>query len=203
MTNMEMQQKLSRKERRELHRQEIKNGSGTVGQKSRIKKMLFWIISLLVIGLVVYGLVIASIKSTNDDANRPGQAIPIQGREHIAVGASHVAYNSNPPTSGPHYEQDASWGVYQTELPDEQLIHNLEHGGIWISYTCVDDKTKADLEKIAQSDPKIIIEPRAKDDAPIVLASWGRLQKLQVYDEKTIIDFIKGNIGKAPEPLAQ
>jgi hypothetical protein len=200
---MEIHQKLSRQERRELQRQEIKNGSRALGQKSRMNKIFFWTVALLVVGLIVYGLVVASIRSTNDDANRPGQAVPIQGREHIAVGASHAAYNSNPPTSGPHYEQDASWGVYQTELPDEQLIHNLEHGGIWISYNGIDDKTKTDLEKIAQSDPKIIVEPRSQDDAPIVLASWGRLQKLQVYDEKTILDFIKGNIGKAPEPLAQ
>src|SRR3989338_762425 len=134
---------------------------------------------------------------------RPGQAFPVQGRAHIAVGAPHEAYNSNPPTSGSHYEQPEVWGVYETELPDEQLIHNLEHGGIWISYRDIDATTKASLEKIARSQSKVVMEPRAKNDAPIVLASWGRLQEFQAYDEQAILAFIEANRNQSPEPLAQ
>ena len=66
----------------------------------------------------------------------PGTAYPIQGREHIPLDAPHLPYNSNPPTSGPHYESPVPWGVYDHELPDEQLVHNLEHGGVWVSYNC-------------------------------------------------------------------
>ena len=100
-----------------------------------------------------------------------GQAFADQGREHIAIGASHLHYNSNPPTSGPHYLQPAPWGIYQHELPDEALVHNLEHGGIWISYNNIDQATKQEIEALAkQHADKMIFTPRARDDAKIVLA---------------------------------
>ncbi len=149
---------------------------------------------------IVYGAVVFANK---DQKPQLGEAFANQGQEHIAVGASHPEYNSNPPTSGSHYAQPANWGVYQTELPDEQVIHNLEHGGIWILYTGIDDATKSALEKIAKSNSKIIVTPRFKNDAPIVLASWGRLQKFQTLDEQAIRAFIEANRNKSPEPSAR
>ncbi len=163
------------------------------------KRILSWGTFIIIIGLIIWGLIAANNKKA---LPLVGESFPIVSREHIAIGASHTPYNSNPPTSGPHYEQPAEWGVYQTELPDEQLIHNLEHGGIWISYTTIDDATKGALEQIAKSHVKIIVTPRLKDDAPIVLVSWGQLQKLQAYDEQAILKFIKINSNRSPEPFA-
>lgn len=159
------------------------------------------IISIILLSIaIVYGAVVFANKGQKPQL---GEAFANQGQEHIAVGASHPEYNSNPPTSGSHYVQSANWGVYQTELPDEQVIHNLEHGGIWISYTGIDDATKSALEKIAKSNSKIIVTPRSKNDAPIVLASWGRLQKFQTLDEQAIRAFIEANRNKSPEPSAR
>jgi len=158
-----------------------------------------WTIGIVVIVAVGYGLTLLVRQSQQP---RPGEAVVIQGQEHIAIGASHPEYNSNPPTSGWHYAQEANWGVYQSELPDERVLHNLEHGGIWISYTEIDDATKTALEKIAKSNSKVIVTPRSKNDAPIVLASWGRLQKLQAFDEQAILAFIDANSNKSPEPFA-
>lgn len=159
-----------------------------------------WTIGIIVVIAIGYGVVILVRQGQQP---RPGEAFPIQGQEHIAVGVSHEAYNSNPPTSGPHYAQPANWGVYQIELPDEQVIHNLEHGGIWISYTDIDDTTKMALENIAKSRSKIIVTPRSKNDAPITLASWGKLQKFQTLDEQAIQVFIEANSNKSPEPFAE
>ncbi len=137
------------------------------------------------------------------ERQRPGESFEIQGQTHIAGGATHAAYNSNPPSSGPHYAQPATWGVHDTELPDEQIIHNLEHGGVWISYKGIDATTTVALEKITRSQSKIIMEPRANNDAPIILVSWGKVQKFQSYDEQGINAFIEANKNMSPEPLAQ
>lgn len=163
--------------------------------------MLFWT-SGLVLGIgVFYG--IAQLVNVSKK-ERPGQAFPIQGREHIAVGADHPPYNSNPPTSGWHDAESAAWGAYTRELPDEQLIHNLEHGGIWISYTNISSDVKEKLETLASRYPRsVVLTPRTKNTAPIVLASWGRLQELTDYDEKSIVAFIKANKNKSPEALAR
>lgn len=132
-----------------------------------------------------------------------GEQIPDQGRAHISPGQAHEPYNSNPPTSGPHLVNPADWGVYSNPLQDEQAVHNLEHGGIWITYKDIDDETKAALEQVARANPgSIIMSPRSENDSKIALAAWTRLLKLDSYDEAKILEFIKANKNKAPEPLA-
>jgi len=131
----------------------------------------------------------------------------IQGQEHIGIGEDHPPYNSNPPTSGWHYGAPADWGMYAEELPDEQLIHNLEHGGIWASY-----KPEIGEEQIRRLDyiigvndfyTKVIISPRSKNDSDIVVAAWRRLLELTapVTQEKEdqIIEFVERYRNKGPE----
>lgn len=168
---------------------------------SKIKATIWWIIGIIMAAGFIYGLVIWSIKDGQQE--RPGQAIAIQGQQHIDVGATHPEYNSNPPTSGWHYAEPAEKRIYENELPDEQVIHNLEHGEIWISYKDVDSDTKTKLENIGRRYPQsVIVTPRAKNDGKIVLASWGRLQTLEQFDETAIVNFIKANKNKSPEPFA-
>lgn len=163
--------------------------------------MTTWAIAVLILGASVYGLYVLVSQSAK---SRPGEAISILGKDHVAVGAAHPAYNSNPPTSGWHYAEPADWGVHLKELPDEQLIHNVEHGGIWISYKDIDEKTKSALEAVGKRYPRsIVITPRSANDSKIALVSWGRLEKLDSFDETKIIDFIQANINKSPEPLAR
>lgn len=193
--------RLSKKQRQQARREEKQNLEDAKQRSRKTKRIVKGVLWTLFAAVVVYGLVWsvrAGIKPVL------GTAIPEQGREHIAIGAPHAAYNSNPPTSGPHYGQEADWGVYQAELPDEQVLHNLEHGGIWISYNNVDAETIAKIETLAQQYPnKLIVGPRSKNDAKIVLASWTRLLQLDQFDEATIVNFIKANKNRSPEPNAQ
>ncbi len=194
----------TRRERRELERQRMRENPGQMEKEERRKKMirraLIGTVAVIVVGGIGWLIMFAP---SRPERQRPGVTVPTQGQQHISVGASHPPYNSNPPTSGPHYAQPANWGVYDSELPDEQIIHNLEHGGVWISYKDINATTTAALEKITRSQSKVILEPRAKNDAPIVLVSWNRLQQFQTFDEPGILKFIEANKNMSPEPLAQ
>lgn len=175
--------------------------------KKQIIVIIIIVAAVLGLGVILYkqDAKIQALKAT-EDKNSPqiGESIPNLGQEHIAIGASHKAYNSNPPTSGPHYAQPADWGVYQEPLPDEELVHNLEHGGIWISYKDIDADTKSKLEAIGKANPgSVVVTPRPANDSKIALASWTRLMKLDSSDETKILDFIKANKNKSPEPLAK
>ena len=57
------------------------------------------------------------------------------GRTHVPVGTQ-TYYNSNPPTSGPHYEVWTRAGVLDAPADDRFLLHSLEHGYIIMSYNC-------------------------------------------------------------------
>lgn len=166
------------------------------------------VISALGLGLLLFLQDQKSSKYTVRDmsSNMPqvGQEIPVSGRDHTKDVNAKVEYNSNPPTSGTHFEYPEQWGVFNSPQPDVKMVHNLEHGGIWISYKDIDDQTRQQLETIAKANPgSVIMTPRPANDVKIALASWGRLEKLDKYDEVKILEFIKANKNKSPEQLAR
>jgi hypothetical protein len=126
-----------------------------------------------------------------------------QGGTHIQLGRPHPAYNSDPPTSGWHTPQTANWGAFRNAIPDQIIVHNLEHGGIWISYSDPKDTTLVEkLETLtARYRSKVILTPRSGNDAPIVVAAWTRLMKLDTYDEEKIVRFIDAFKNKGPESV--
>lgn len=176
-----------------------------------MKKTLWTISIIIIVGAIGVLALTSSNSSKQESLNKTektdlplqGEKITIQGRQHIEVGASHPSYNSNPPTSGWHYKQQADWGFYETSLPDEMIVHNLEHGGIWISYKNIDEAALSQLADIASKyDQAVIVTPRLQNDTAIALASWGRLEKLDAFDADRIERFIQANINNSPEPLA-
>jgi predicted small lipoprotein YifL len=56
-------------------------------------------------------------------------AVPNEGWVHVAEGTT-VAYQNNPPASGPHYPVWARYQSYTTPVARPYWVHNLEHGAI-------------------------------------------------------------------------
>ena len=164
------------------------------------------VLAVVILGFT--GAVIAAKANKPPEPPRPGVEQSDHGREHVD---SKKYGGDQPPTSGAH-ANPVSWGVYDTEVRDDQLIHNMEHGGIYVSYQ--PDLPQDQIEKLKKllSEPfsnpefqpkKIVLAPRAANKSPIVLSSWRRSESLASYDQKKIEEYIKRNLGKSPEPLAQ
>lgn len=141
-------------------------------------------------------------------------------REHVN-GDVDYSRHSNPPTYGDHHPFDPvdgdvnpgptprETGVYATEQPEEDLIHNLEHGHVWISYNpslisendliLLDQMIRAGSDEEDGGGVGVIMTARSANDDAIALVSWGRLQTLDRFDEATIRNFVETNRGKAPE----
>ncbi len=92
-----------------------------------------WVISGVIAALVVVFLAWLFIESSKP---LPGTKLDDLGRGHVPIGEQ-VEYNSNPPTSGKHYEDWIRAGVYDEPKDDRNLVHSLEHGYIIMSYKCV------------------------------------------------------------------
>lgn len=142
-----------------------------------------------------------SAASTQVIAAPLAQTFEIQGQTHIEPGAAHPPYNSNPPTSGWHYAQWAPWGIYNETIDDGYLVHNLEHGGVWVSYRDANDTATIDqLKFVISNDPdRVIMTYRPQNDSAIAVASWGVLMKLDAFDGDAIRNFIQQNRYHAPE----
>lgn len=170
--------------------------------KRKVKKTLIRAVILLVAGFGFWAFILPSFQVSNTPEVK-GEFFQAQNREHIAIGATHPDYNSNPPTGGWHYNNPAQTGIYDKELPDEQLVHNLEHGHIWISYRPdLDAETVKKLADIAKSfSSKIIMTPRTKNSTSIAIVAWEYLFKLDNFDKGQIQGFIKAHRGKGPENI--
>lgn len=173
-----------------------------IDEAIRRKRMKRAGIILIIIGLVVALGYLLVWYSTIREENLPGVLIPDQGREHVAT-TTHPVYNSNPPTSGWHFSAPAEWGAYKKELQDEVLIHNLEHGGIWISYRPdIPDDLKKELEGFYDRwGRKVIVTPRSKNDTDIAVAAWNYLDAFssEEYSRDRVEKFIKAFRNKGPE----
>jgi hypothetical protein len=172
--------------------------------RSSLQKSLPWIGGGLLALAIVVGLVLL-VQSNTALANAPGERVPIQGADHIQPGTSHEPYNSDPPTSGPHYAESLPAGFYDAPQPDEALVHNLEHGHVWITFDCSKladcEGTKQKIRQLVGSYNgwKVVASPRQNRDAAIGLSAWGWLQKLDAYDEPAIRRFIDAWRNRGPE----
>lgn len=141
----------------------------------------------------------------NIPENAPGQRYDDQGTTHIQLGESHAPYNSIPATSGWHYSQPnapVAWGVYNDPIPDEVLIHNLEHGGVGVHYNCPDG-CPDDVAKLVNfyQGRKVVVSPYPNMPTKFALTAWNYLDAFDVYDEARIAAFLDAHIssGNAPE----
>lgn len=133
-------------------------------------------------------------------------------REHIEAGAEHEAYNSNPPTSGPHYELPADAGFYPSPLPPEQAVHNLEHGQIVVWYRPdAPQKTIEGLQALVEGANQeaqengtlapLVAVPYEdiEGDFDYVLSAWTRSQSCLGYSREAIDDFRAEFQNRGPE----
>ena len=146
--------------------------------------------------------------------NGPGRRVPDQGREHVELGQRHPDHNSLPATSGWHFGQPygpADWGIYEEALPDEVLLHNLEHGGVGVQYDCpagCDElvaKLRGFVARVVNEGAKVIMSPYPGLDARIALTAWTFLEEFDDFDEARITAFISAHESSlnAPEPFVR
>ena len=112
-----------------------------------------------------------------------------------------VVYNSNPPTSGPHFSDwHKDWTFYDSALPIGGLIHNMEHGGVVLFYqSSLDEATKDQLKAFTEDNFKMIASVKEDLPAPIALAAWGVYELFDAFDEEAMKRFYKKHRDHAPE----
>lgn len=177
-------------------------------QKQRWMKNLTWSgIGIIVLALLGFALF---------QAFRPpvGEAVSVMPSSHIEKDTDPGEYNSNPPSSGPHYGEELKTGFYETNdyrFPAGYLVHNLEHGYVILWYNCdlLDEAGCAELKSqiktvISQVNGfKIIAYPWPSLEVPFAMTSWGKIQKFTSFNAEQAAAFYRANLNKAPEPNAQ
>jgi len=114
-------------------------------------------------------------------------------------------YDDLPPAGGDHNPCWAEWAVYDTELPDENWVHNLEHGGIVYLYDCPGgcEAEVAELQEIFDSREAgtVIVTPYAGLDGGFAVVAWGWRMVTDCFDRPAFDAFYDDHVDQAPESV--
>ncbi|MGE0059450.1 MAG: DUF3105 domain-containing protein [Dehalococcoidia bacterium] len=138
---------------------------------------------------------------TSDDRSHfgTGTVVPICTADQLASGnvSNPLCYTSNPPTSGPHADQPMPFKVLENPAPKENLVHNMEHGGIVIWYNTSNQDVINQLKSITQDNVDrrrfvVMTQYTGMEADTIAVTAWTRMDKFPVseFDKKRIDDFI-------------
>jgi hypothetical protein len=139
---------------------------------------------------------------------------PGVSRQHITnPNARPKQWNSFPPTSGPHYFTPAVYGFYTEPLQLARVLHNLEHGGVYMLYgSKTPSDTSQKLREIYDKDPRgLIVAPLPELGTKIAFGAWtsdnpgsnevgtGHLALCTQVDASAVQKFLDEYRGRGPE----
>ncbi|MFF4550763.1 DUF3105 domain-containing protein [Streptomyces sp. NPDC001435] len=149
-----------------------------------------------------------------DAANEKEQAkaAPVAGEKTWSkLGRTHVdkpvSYPMTPAAGGNHAPvwQNCNGDVYTSEIKNENAVHSLEHGAVWVTYN--DQASDADVKALAakvRKTPYTLMSPLKKQSAPITLTAWGHQLNVTKESDPRVAEFLGKYVqGKqTPEPGA-
>jgi uncharacterized protein DUF3105 len=120
-----------------------------------------------------------------------------------------IKYAESPPIGGEHANQwaDCTGTVYPNPIRQENAVHSLEHGSIWITYRpgLAADQVDA-LKKRVDGVEQMLMSPYPGLKSAISLQAWGHQVAVDSASDERIgefIDDLRLNPTVAPEPNGQ
>lgn len=116
-----------------------------------------------------------------------------------------VTYPQTPPVGGDHAPVWLNCGVYNAAVPNENAVHSMEHGAVWVTY--LPGTSAADIATLTadvKAKPYTILSPYPSQPASITLTAWGKQLTVSSADDPRIAKFIStySQGPQTPEPGA-
>ena len=209
---------VSRRRRGRSATRAARSGNLQLNSRRKPTNKLYLAASIVIAVLVIASFGLTSImggggggKPAEGRANQYVEGIgtnfPIAGRDHVDEG-TRITYDTISPTSGDHWPTPAQCDFYEDTLPNEQIVHNMEHGQIVVSYNLASESDVQALRDALNSIElyKIWGLARAYNDlqpGEINLSTWGVNDVFMGVDKDRIKQFFEtyaGNLG--PEQVS-
>ncbi|MEU0170327.1 DUF3105 domain-containing protein [Streptomyces iakyrus] len=149
-----------------------------------------------------------------DQANdkEKAQAAPVSGEKTWSkLSQKHVDtkvdYPMTPPAGGNHASvwQNCDGNVYTSAIQNENAVHSMEHGAVWVSYS--DKAAQADVKALAAKvakTPYMLMSPYKSQSSPITLTAWGHQLNVTKASDPRVNEFLGKYVqgAQTPEPGA-
>jgi hypothetical protein len=111
-------------------------------------------------------------------------------RDHTS---DEMDYPQTPPVGGDH---DPAWlncngVVYPDAVRDENAVHSLEHGAVWVTYDpdLPQDQVDALVDKV-KGQPYTLMSPYPDQPAPVMATAWGVQLSVDMADDPALDEFL-------------
>jgi hypothetical protein len=200
--------KLQAKQERRLAEEQRKQAQRRAARRGNLVTLIVAIVVLaVVVGLIwrdrtrtaaPVGGDPAAAGCSEVETPEPGSA------DHVEPGTP-VDYETTPPTSGPHYPSPADPGFYSAPVPEQTLVHNLEHGQIVIWYRPdAPAEIRDQIEALTEQEPiATVAAPYENLPGPynLALTAWGARQMCGGVSQEVVDDFRARFQGRGPEDV--
>ena len=108
-------------------------------------------------------------------------------------------YAEGPPVGGDHSPVWENCAVYTKPVPNENAVHSLEHGGVWITYQ--PSLPAADIAKLAAlvtGNGYRMLSPYPGLKTPVSVQAWGRQLFVNSATDPRIATFV-ANFTQGPQ----
>jgi hypothetical protein len=170
--------------------------------KERKRKVLIAAVTVPLL-VVIAGATFLVIKNASDQTKIDGlKSYPGLSRNHVTTP---VTYPQTPPVGGDHNPVWLNCGVYTSPVQNENAVHSMEHGAVWITYRPdLAASQVATLAADAKNQLYVVVSPYPNLPAPVVASAWGKQVYLTSADDPRLEKFIRAyeQGPQTPEPGA-
>jgi putative peptide zinc metalloprotease protein len=119
----------------------------------------------------------------------PGvETFEIESRLHVLTP---VSYPQSPPVGGNHSPIWQNCGYYDAPIANENGVHSLEHGAVWITYRPDLPQVQIDsLRRLARGRSYILVSPYPDLPTPLIASAWGAQARLRSAEDPLLGYFV-------------
>ena len=152
----------------------------------------------IIVGAVVVAFVAGFVALVVLDSRQQAGSTPPGEVETYDVGAAgahtdgDVDYDQTPPTGGEHNPIWQNSGFYDAPVRDENAVHTLEHGAVWITYSpSLPQDQKDQIRQLVEGQTCTLASPHPDLQAPVVASAWGKQLPLESADSPDLEQFVQ------------
>jgi hypothetical protein len=168
-----------------------KQSARQIRQATKTRHMLGrWTITGLVI---VAGILVVVGVGAILTAQQPPDISGVQFYQNLSNThtTASVTYTPIPPVGGEHNPVWLNCGIYDQPVPNENAVHSLEHGAIWITYQPALPQSAVDrLRQLVRGHSYVILSPYPNIPSPVIASAWGLQLLLTGADDPRLPGFI-------------
>ena len=170
-----------------------RSAQGRRVDSSRVRSSRAYVIIGLIVAVFIAGFAALVIL----DARQKAASTPPAEVQTYDVGPAgqhtqaDVDYEQSPPVGGEHNPVWQNCGYYAEPVREENAVHSLEHGAVWITYS--PDLPQDEVERlrdIAESQTYILVSPYVGLPSPVVASAWGKQLSLESAEDPDLERFI-------------